>query len=84
LSDKPVRGDTAMTGEISLHGDVMPIGGLREKIIAAHRAGIEYVLIPEKNYERDLKDIPDEVKKDLNIIAVSRIEQVLEHMFTVE
>jgi ATP-dependent Lon protease len=83
LSDKPVRGDTAMTGEISLHGDVMPIGGLREKIIAAHRAGIEYVLIPEKNYERDLKDIPDEVTKDLQIIAVSRIEEVLNHMFNI-
>jgi ATP-dependent Lon protease len=80
LSGKKVRGDTAMTGEISLHGDVMPIGGLREKIIAAHKAGIDYVLIPKKNFERDLEDIPDEVKNGLEIISVTRIEEVLEHM----
>jgi ATP-dependent Lon protease len=80
LSGLKARGDTAMTGEISLHGDVMPIGGLKEKIIAAHKAGIGYVLIPKKNYERDLVDIPDEVKESLEIIPVTRVEEVLDHM----
>ncbi len=80
LSDSKVRGDTAMTGEVSLHGEVLPIGGLKEKIIAAHKAGIEFVLIPKKNYERDLDDIPDEVVESLEIIPVTRIEEVLDHM----
>jgi ATP-dependent Lon protease len=79
LSGRKVRNDTAMTGEISLQGEVMPIGGLKEKIIAAHRAGIKYILIPEKNYERDLIDIPEEILKDLDVISVSRIEEVIEH-----
>ncbi len=81
LTDKAVRGDTAMTGEISLHGNVMPIGGLKEKIIAGHRSGIKYFLIPKKNYERDLEDIPAEIIDDIKIIPVSRIEEVLKHMF---
>jgi len=80
LTNSEVRGDTAMTGEISLHGDVMPIGGLKEKIIAAHKAGIDYVLIPKKNYERDIDDIPDEVVESLEIISVTRIEEVLDFM----
>jgi len=80
LSGRKVRGDSAMTGEISLHGDVMPIGGLKEKIIAAHKAGVSYVLVPKKNFERDLEDIPDEVKADLEIKSISRVEEVLEHM----
>jgi ATP-dependent Lon protease len=66
-----------MTGEVSLRGDVLPIGGLREKLIAAHKAEMSKVLIPAKNYERDLEDIPDEVKESLEIISVSRIEEVL-------
>jgi ATP-dependent Lon protease len=80
FSNRKVRGDTAMTGEISLHGDVMPIGGLKEKIIAAHKGGIAFALIPKKNFERDLVDIPDEVKETMTIIPVSRIEEVLDHM----
>ena len=80
LSNRKVRGDTAMTGEISLHGNVMPIGGLKEKIIAAHKAGISYVLVPDKNFSRDLVDIPDEVKAGLEIKSVSRIEEVLDFM----
>jgi ATP-dependent Lon protease len=78
LSDKKVRSDIAMTGELSLSGNVLPIGGLREKLIAAHKAGISRVLIPKKNYERDLEDIPEEVKTDVEIVAVTRIEEVLE------
>ncbi len=77
LSDKKVRADVAMTGELSLTGKVLPIGGLKEKLIAAYKAGVKTALIPSKNYKRDLKDIPDEVKSAINIISVSRIEEVL-------
>ena len=77
LASAKVRSDIAMTGEVSLNGDVLPIGGLKEKLIAAHKAGMSKVLIPQKNYERDLEDIPDEVKKSLEIVAVKRVEEVL-------
>ncbi|MGZ5207841.1 MAG: endopeptidase La [Sulfuricurvum sp.] len=77
LTEKKVRADIAMTGEVSLVGNVLPIGGLKEKLIAAHRAGMKLALIPQKNYERDLVDIPDEVKNALEIRGVSRIEEVL-------
>ncbi len=78
LSSKKVHPDIAMTGEVSLTGNVLPIGGLREKLIAAHKAGMTKALIPAKNYERDLEDIPKEVKEALEIISVNRIEEVLE------
>ena len=77
LSERKVRADLAMTGEITLSGKVLPIGGLKEKLIAAHKAKIAEVLIPRKNYERDLAEIPDEVKNDLKITPVERIEEVL-------
>ncbi|QOG12886.1 endopeptidase La [Arcobacter sp. FWKO B] len=77
LSDKAVKNDVAMTGELTLSGKVLPIGGLKEKLIAAHKAKIKKALIPRKNYERDLEEIPDEVKKDLVIVAVDTIEDVL-------
>jgi len=77
LSSQKIRSEIAMTGEVSLTGDVLPIGGLKEKLIAAHKAGMSKVLIPAKNYERDLEDIPDEVKDSLEIVAVSRVEEVL-------
>ena len=80
LSSKKVRSEIAMTGEVSLSGDVLPIGGLREKLIAAHKADMSKVLIPVKNYERDLEDIPQEVRDSLEIIAVSRIEEVLKYV----
>jgi ATP-dependent Lon protease len=78
LSGKKIRSDVAMTGEISLSGDVLPIGGLKEKLIAAHRAEMVLVLIPQKNYERDLEDIPKEVRDALEIRGVKRIEEVLD------
>jgi len=78
LSGKLIRSDVAMTGEISLTGDVLPIGGLREKLIAAHRADMVIVLIPAKNYERDLDDLPKEVREALDIRAVKRVEEVLD------
>lgn len=77
LTGNPVRADVAMTGEITLRGEVLPIGGLKEKLLAAHRGGIKRVLIPHDNV-RDLKDIPDNVKGDLDIRAVKWIEDVLE------
>lgn len=78
LSGKKIRSDVAMTGEISLSGDVLPIGGLKEKLIAAHKAAMKIVLIPQKNYDRDIEDIPKEVREALEIKSVSRIEEVLE------
>ena len=80
LSSRKVRSEIAMTGEVSLSGDVLPIGGLREKLIAAHKADMSRVLIPLKNYERDLDEIPKEVKDSLEIVAVTRIEEVLEQV----
>ncbi|MDP5007912.1 MAG: endopeptidase La, partial [Glaciimonas sp.] len=73
----PVRADVAMTGEITLRGEVLPIGGLKEKLLAAHRGGIKTVLIPEQN-AKDLVEIPDNVKNKLEIIPVRWFDQVLE------
>ena len=77
LSGIPVRCDVAMTGEITLRGEVLPIGGLKEKLLAAARGGIKTVLIPEEN-EKDLVEIPDEITKNLKIIPVRWIDKVLE------
>lgn len=78
LGSKKIRADIAMTGEVSLLGDVLPIGGLKEKLIAAYKAGMQKVIIPQKNYDRDLSDIPKEVQDAVDIIGVKRIEEVLE------
>jgi ATP-dependent Lon protease len=72
----PIRRDIAMTGEITLRGRVLPIGGLKEKLLAALRAGITTVFIPKEN-EKDLIEIPDNVKKNLTIIAVSHVDEVI-------
>ena len=77
LTGIPVRADVAMTGEITLRGEVLPIGGLKEKLLAAHRGGIKTVLIPEENV-KDLAEIPDNVKNQLEIVPVKWIDQVLE------
>ena len=66
-----------MTGEVTLSGKVLPIGGLKEKLIAAYKAKIKEVLIPEKNYKRDLDEIPEEVKQNLTITPIKRIEEVI-------
>ncbi|HED7246020.1 TPA: endopeptidase La [Campylobacter jejuni] len=79
FSDKKVKADVAMTGEIDLKGKVLPIGGLKEKLIAAYKADIKIALIPRKNYERDLKDIPSEVRDNMEIIAVDTFSDVLEY-----
>jgi ATP-dependent Lon protease len=80
LSGQKIRSEIAMTGEVSLSGDVLPIGGLKEKLIAAHKAGMTKVLIPAKNYERDLEDIPQEVQDAMKIVGVTRIEEVLKQI----
>lgn len=79
FSLKAVRSDVAMTGEIDLAGKVLPIGGLKEKLIAAYKADIKTALIPKKNYERDLKDIPDEILGNMEIVAVEHFSEVLKH-----
>ena len=77
VTNRPVGTEYAMTGEVSLRGGVMPIGGLPEKLMAAQRAGIEKVLIPDKNIE-DLEDVADEVKEKLEIIPVKEVTDVLD------
>ena len=81
LTGIPVRKDVAMTGEITLRGRVLPIGGLKEKLLAALRGGLKTVLIPDEN-EKDLAEIPDNVKRGLNIVPVSAVDQILEHALT--
>ena len=76
LTGNPVRSDVAMTGEITLRGEVLPIGGLKEKLLAAHRGGIKRVVIPKEN-AKDLEEIPDNVKQDLEIFPVRWIDEVL-------
>ena len=77
LTGIPVRKDVAMTGEITLRGRVLPIGGLKSKILAAHLAGAKMVILPRKN-EKDLRDIPDEIRKSMKLVLVDSMEQVLE------
>ena len=81
LTGIPVRRDIAMTGEITLRGRVLPIGGLKEKLLAALRAGIKTVFIPKEN-EKDLAEIPDNVKKNLEILAVSHVDEVIGRALT--
>lgn len=69
-----------MTGEISLSGLVLPVGGIKEKVLAAHRAGIKRIILPKAN-EKDLKEVPQEVRDDLTVIPVERIEEVLPAAF---
>ena len=78
---RPVRGDMAMTGEITLRGKVLPVGGIKEKVLAAHRAGIKRVLLPRRN-ERDVEDVPEDVRRDLGLVFVDAAEDVLEHALT--
>ncbi|WP_308634788.1 endopeptidase La [Paenibacillus silvisoli] len=83
LTNRPVDKEVAMTGEITLRGRVLPIGGLKEKSLAAHRAGIKKVLLPKDN-ERDLRDIPESVRADLEFIPVSSMDEVIKHALAKE
>ncbi|RKO63598.1 ATP-dependent Lon protease, bacterial type [Caldibacillus debilis GB1] len=78
LTGKKVRKEVGMTGEITLRGRVLPIGGLKEKTLSAHRAGLSTVILPKDN-EKDLDDIPESVRNDLNFILVSHVDEVLRH-----
>jgi ATP-dependent Lon protease len=78
---RPVRSDLAMTGEITLRGKVLPVGGIKEKVLAAHRAGIRSVILPARN-ERDLEDVPEELRRQLEFIFVDDAEEVLRHALT--
>ncbi len=80
LSGRPARSDVAMTGEITLRGEVLAIGGLNEKLLAAQRSGIRKVLIPDEN-KKELTEIPEKVKEGLTIVPISRIEEALPHLF---
>jgi ATP-dependent Lon protease len=81
LTGVPIRKDVAMTGEITLRGRVLPIGGLKEKLLAALRSGIKTVLIPQENV-KDLADVPDNVKSDLEIIPMTTVDDALAHALT--
>ena len=80
---RPVPGYLAMTGEITLRGDVLPIGGLKEKLLAAKRGGIKKVLIPNHN-QKDLRELTEQVTDGLNIICVNSIEEVIKEVFSQE
>jgi ATP-dependent Lon protease len=76
LSGRRARGDVAMTGEISLRGRVLPVGGVKDKILAAARAGVKTVLIPHRN-EKDLVDVPDDVREELDIRLVDTVDEAI-------
>ena len=81
ITEIPVDKNVAMTGEVTLRGLVLPIGGLKEKLLAAHRAGIKKVLIPVEN-KKDLAEVPDSIKKNMEIIAVKSVDEVLKIALT--
>ncbi|WP_371932664.1 S16 family serine protease [Bacillus carboniphilus] len=78
LTGRAVNKEVGMTGEITLRGRVLPIGGLKEKSLSAHRAGLKKIIIPKDN-EKDIEDIPDSVREDLKIVLVSHLDEVLKH-----
>ncbi|HJL31416.1 MAG TPA: S16 family serine protease, partial [Polyangiaceae bacterium LLY-WYZ-15_(1-7)] len=81
LTGVRVRHDVAMTGEITLRGRVLPVGGIKEKVLAAHRAGIKRVILPERN-TADLEEVPDEIKNELEFVPVKKMDEVLANALT--
>ena len=77
LTNKKIRSDIAMTGEVTLRGRVLPIGGLKEKVLAAYREGIRTIILPKEN-ERDIDDIPEQVKEKMKFVPVENMDQVLD------
>jgi ATP-dependent Lon protease len=82
LTGRVVRNDLAMTGEITLRGQVLPVGGIKEKVLAAHRAGLKTVILPNRN-EKDLEDLPQEVRDSMKFVLVEKVDQVFEAALTV-
>jgi ATP-dependent Lon protease len=78
LTGRPVRHDVAMTGEITLRGKVLPVGGIKEKVLGAHRAGIKTVILPKRN-EKDLEDVPQAIRASMRFVFVDTVDQVIEH-----
>ncbi len=76
LTNKPIRSDVAMTGEITLRGNVLPVGGIKEKILAAHRAGIKRIIMPDRN-QKDMIDVPQQAKDEMEFFYVKRIDELL-------
>jgi ATP-dependent Lon protease len=81
LTNKPIRSDVAMTGEITLRGLVLPVGGIKEKFLAAHRAGIKRVILPERN-RKDVIDIPEQPRNEIEILYVKRMDELLPLVLT--
>merc|ERR1712146_103601 len=79
LSGRLVRNDTAMTGEVTLSGTVLPVGGIQHKVLAAHRLGIKRIVLPRPNFERDLAELSDAVKNTMQFIPVDNVSDMLEH-----
>jgi ATP-dependent Lon protease len=81
LTEKPVRSDIAMTGEITLSGNVLPIGGVKEKVLAAKRAGLKTVILPQRN-KNDVEEIDRELKKGMEFVFVEKVDEVLKMAFS--
>src|SRR5262249_54321069 len=81
LTNKPIRSDVAMTGEISLRGAVLPVGGIKEKMLAAHRAGIKRILMPERN-QKDMIDVPEQAKNEMEFFFIKKIDEILPLVLT--
>jgi ATP-dependent Lon protease len=81
VTRRPVRGDLAMTGEITLRGKVLPVGGIKEKVLAAHRAGVRTVVLPRRN-ERDVEDVPEDVRRDVRFVLADEVDDVLREALT--
>jgi ATP-dependent Lon protease len=76
MTGRPVRADVGMTGEVTLRGQVLPVGGIKEKVLAAHRAGLRIVILPKRN-EKDLEDLPSDVRDQIEFVLVDRVDEVL-------
>ena len=83
FSGRPVRSDVGMTGEVTLRGRVLPVGGVKMKVLAAHRAGLTTVVLPKRN-EKDLEELPDEVRNTLIFVTIDRIDEALKVAFVTE
>ena len=81
LTKRPVRHDVGMTGEITLRGLVLPVGGIKDKVLAAHRAGLTTVILPKRN-EKDLSDLPQSIHDEMKFVLVEHLDSVLEHALT--